>query len=87
MPSKAYEAFKENVQDIERLMEDELPTLGSQFAEDAAGPNVFAKLARYERAIENSLYRAPYELRRRQAARGKQDLSPMLAVDVTPAAI
>ena len=67
-------------------MKDEVPKLGSHFAEDAAGSNAFSKLARYEAAIEGSLYRALNQLRTLQSLRGKRDLPSIPAVNVAPTA-
>src|SRR5438128_11326176 len=42
----------------------------------------FAKLARYEAALERAFYRALHELQRLQAARAGQAVPPPVAVDV-----
>ena len=57
--------------------------LGRTFARDADSANAFAKLSRYETAIERGLYKALHELQRLQAARAAAgSVPPPMAVDV-----
>lgn len=60
--------------------------LGLGFARDAAEADALGKLARYEAALERSLYRALHELQRLQAARAGADVPLPAAVDVTVSA-
>jgi len=62
--------------------QQELPTLGLAFVQDAANANALTKLSRYGAAIERSFYRALHELQRLQAARQGGTLVPV-AVDLT----
>ncbi len=52
------------------------------FLVDAGGFEAFAKLARYDTAIERSLFRALHELQRLQQARAGEPVPPPAVVDV-----
>jgi hypothetical protein len=56
--------------------------LGRSFDGDAKESDTFGKLARYETALEQSLYKALHELQRLQAARNGQPVSVPEPVDV-----
>ena len=62
--------------------EQELPTLGLAFVQDAANANALTKLSRYAAAIERSFYRALHELQRLQSARQGETVVPV-AVNLT----
>ena len=56
--------------------------LGSAFAHSAKGADSFTRLARYETALERSLYKALHELERRQATRAGQAVPVPAVVEV-----
>ncbi len=56
--------------------------LALQFSRDGNGPDSFTRLARYETALERSLYRALHELERRQAVRRGEVVTPPVVADV-----
>jgi hypothetical protein len=80
-----YEQHEEALSRARRMrseQEDETATLGRTFARDADKANAFAKLSRYETAIERQLYKALHELERRQAAHHGGSVPPPQVVDV-----
>jgi hypothetical protein len=56
--------------------------VGRAFVKEAAGADAFSKLARYEAAIERSLYRALHELQRLQLARAGAHVPPPASLDI-----
>lgn len=56
--------------------------LGAAYIRDAEGPDAFAKLSRYEAALDRGLYRALHELQRLQAARAGQIVPAPAIIDV-----
>ncbi len=77
-----YDRAVRKVEQIRILGEQELPTLGLAFVQDAANANALTKLSRYAAAIERSFYRALHEFQRLQAAR-KGGVAAPIAVDLT----
>ena len=57
-------------------------TLATAFIRDATCANALSKLARYETALERSLYKALHELERRQAARAGRTVPVPAVVEV-----
>jgi hypothetical protein len=78
-----YEEALERARRMRSEQGDETATLGRIFVRDADKANAFAKLFRYEAAIERSIYRALHELQRLQAARRADgNVSPPAVIDV-----
>src|SRR4051794_3468934 len=70
-------------QEIQAKLDAEIAILGHTFIRDANEANAFAKLSRYETALERSLYKALHELQRLQAARRADgNATPPVAIDV-----
>ena len=73
----------QRAQEMRVKQDAENTALGRTFARDADSANAFAKLSRYETAIERGLYKALHELQRLQAARAAAgSVPPPVAVDV-----
>ena len=73
-------------QEMKAKQDAETATLGRTFIRDADQANAFSKLSRYETGIWQSLYKAPHELQRLQAARHAEGHVPppaTLDVDVS----
>ena len=79
----SYQKAMSQAEKARQSQQEDLPTMGLAFVEDARSENAFSKLSRYEAGIERSLYRAIHELQRLQAGRRDAKVPAPVVIDVT----
>ena len=74
----------QRAREAREIAEGEMAALGAAFMRDAAGPDAFSKLARYEARIEKALFVALAALQSLQAERMRTPAAPAVAVAALP---
>jgi len=72
----------EQVSECPGALKGDVGTLGEAFIQDSREANALPKLSRYEKSIEQSLYKALHELERLQAVRSGKDVPVPFVLEV-----
>ena len=80
-PRTAQDLVIERIESLERKRTP-AEVLSHRFGREASRTDAFSKLARYESALERSLFRSLHELQRLQAVRAGERVPPPSALDV-----